>query len=231
MGPGGLCHHVHHLGGAVIDDRAHDHGDVVEHVEPVTHRAPGRGGHAVDDVSVAREIVLIDREHRAVGAERSSAVEQLVQVHRRGVVHGHFANSGADQGREKIPDALGLVDPVRPRADQVDAPLLLDHLAETINRTSRRSTERVAVEVHERAVADDELLAPVGERICGVERQRTGTGDVAGGVSGWGGAGHGRQACQIPRRGCACALRAIRCAIEHPHAGADDAVSPILRMT
>ena len=91
VGAGGLAYEVGDLGGAVVDERTHGDGDVVEPVETVADLAASRAGDAVDDVAVGRELAGGDGDDAPVGTQRERGVHELVQVDRRRVVDDDLA--------------------------------------------------------------------------------------------------------------------------------------------
>ena len=78
--------------------------------------------------------------------------------------------SGADQRRQTVADALGHVQPRRPRADQPGAPLPRHQLRQPLGRAPWWHPQRVAVEVHHLGIDDEELVAEAAQRIGGIER-------------------------------------------------------------
>ena len=61
-----------------------------------------------------------------------------------------------------------------PTADQVAAPLLFHDLRETLAGGSREAAKRVAVEVDEAGILEDEPVAEAGERVGPIESGRPG---------------------------------------------------------
>ena len=138
----------------------------------MTHLATTEAGDALDHVPVGREVAVVDGDHPAPRHEIERDVDLLEDADRRRLVHRDLAGRCAEQRGQFVADGQRQVQPVvlAPRRDQVAGPLLLDHPAERLDRPLRRSAERVAVEVDQVGVGDDELVAPASEWIGGVER-------------------------------------------------------------
>jgi hypothetical protein len=105
-------------------------------------------GDAGDDVAVGREVVGRAHQHVPAGAGPGTGHKQLVEVDRRRVGDEHLAGSGAQHsGGQGVAEPGGLADPVRPRADQLLAPLLLDHARQSGGCLARQPAEGVPVQV------------------------------------------------------------------------------------
>jgi hypothetical protein len=171
--PSGLGRDVGHLGRAVVDDRADGHGDVVESVVVRSHLEPELAGDAVGDVAVRRELVRVDGDDGAGGTQLEGGVQQLVEVHRDRVVDHDLVTVDAEQPGQHRPRLERELEPtVVPGPDQPARPLLGDDALDLVHGPAGRSAQRVAVQVHEGRVRDDELVAPGGERVRSVERHR-----------------------------------------------------------
>ena len=170
---GGFGCDVKQFRSAVVDDRAHGHGDVVQPVEAVTHRQAERLGDAIDDVTVGGEVVLADCNDgarvTAISRKTECGVNGLVHVERGVVVQRDLARRSADQRGQHVADALRHVDPVIPAADQAGGPVVVVHLGQPFQRPLRRHPQRVAVEVDHRRVGNVEPIAKRCQRIGGVQ--------------------------------------------------------------
>ena len=137
-------------------------------------RQPALLGDAVGHVAVGREVVAVEDDLGAVGAQRDGGPHQLVEQHRGGVADHDLTRGGAERHpAELVAEGLGQVEPpLVPPADQPSAPLLGHEPAQPVGRHRQRAPERVAVEVHERGVRADEAVAVGRQRVGGVEAGR-----------------------------------------------------------
>ena len=99
-----------------------------------------------------------------------------------GVGDDHLTRLRADEFADLVADALRRVPPAFvPAADEVVAPLFFDNLFCSLLRDFGHHAQRVAVEVDEVGVGDDEALAVGGEGVEGVEFLGEGEGGGKGG--------------------------------------------------
>ena len=138
-------------------------------VEPAD-RQPAGVGQALEDVAIRREFVT-GGDDRAPGRSRiESRGGQAVQVHARGIRHDRLARPCPEQRRpDPVADPLGPVEPRVPAADEIAAPAIPDQARQPLRGGPRQAPERVAVEVHDRWVVDDEPVPERGERVGRVE--------------------------------------------------------------
>jgi len=170
--PGGLAGHVRHLGRAVVDDRADDHGHPVEVVDARPHLQVLGLGDAGDDVPVRREVRGIDGDGTAVGPEGERGVDELEEVHRDRVVDDDLVIVDPEQRGDGRPCGERQIHPPGvPRPDQPTGPLLGHDPLDRLHGPAGRPAQRVAVEVDEVRVRHDELVPPAGQGVTGVERR------------------------------------------------------------
>ena len=182
MGPAGNRRHVVHPAAAVIDMGQHDDRDIVPD-RPVQLRvaldqaqfvsAAQHPGQALRDVEVGREIALFRDDDRAVRPFGQCRRQQFEQVHRCRIGADNLLGFRADEAGELGAAAPWHVVPVVgvPALDQVEAPLVLDDLADAVLGDVGQGAERVAVEIDD-AVGQVETLAHPRQRIAGVARQQ-----------------------------------------------------------
>ena len=158
---------------------------------PLRHREPVLGLHDHQPVPLAEKIdrplqhVEVRGEVHLVGDDDPAARpgperrhHQLEQVDRCGVRHDDVGRIRADQRRELRADPLaGGEPPLAPPPDQPAAPLAVDRLPEPRTGLPGQPPERIAVEVDEARVADDELPPETGQRVGRV--QSAGLGESA----------------------------------------------------
>ena len=155
--------------------RREGRGDVVG-CRPVdrVRRDPGdlevpRPGQAFEDVAVGRKVVPVGHDHAPPGPRLERRREQLVDVDGRRVADDHLARPRTHERRDQVADPARLGDPVVPAADQLAAPLLGDDAAQAVGGCPREAAQRVAVEVDDLRVVDDEPLSEGRQRVGRVQ--------------------------------------------------------------
>ena len=152
------------------------------------HREPVLGLHDHQAMPLAQEVdrplqhVEVRGEVHLVGDDGPAARpgperrhHELEEIDRRGVRHDDVGRSRPDQRRELRADPLAGGEPsLAPPPDQPAAPLALDRLPEPRTRLPWQAPERVAVEVNQPRIADDELTPEAGERVGRIEAPRLG---------------------------------------------------------
>jgi len=84
-----------------------------------------------------------------------------MQIHTRRVVHDDLAIVGTKQRSEFVPDDERQFKPFTPRPNEARTPFFVHHLVKAMNSCSRQHAERVAVEVRQVGIIDDEPVAPM----------------------------------------------------------------------
>ena len=122
--------------------------------------------------------------NRRPGRAVERGAREPVEVDRRRIADRDLVRPGPeDLRRQQVADPARLAEPVLPAADQLAGPFLAGDPREPLDRRPRRPPERVAVEVEEIRVRDDEPVAERGERIRRVERRGIGRRDRRRGAS------------------------------------------------
>jgi hypothetical protein len=174
---GKACHVAHHAGAIVDMVDQHDGRIAIDQRSEIGARwgelqrhAGVRPGNAFGDVEVGREAVGLGQDHRAVGSQRKSRMERLVNVDGRCVGHHRFARLGADQPADAIAHRVGEREPAGgvPAADQAFGPFLPRRLLEFGEHRLGGRAQRIAVEV-DHAFGQDEALAHGAQRVGGIE--------------------------------------------------------------
>ena len=181
MGLAGNRRHVVHPAAAIVDMGQHDDRDIVpdrafklgialDQAQFVS--AAQHPGQALRDVEVGREIALFRDDDRAVRPFGQCRRQQLEQVDRGRIGADDLAGFRADEGSELGAAAPRHAVPVVgvPALDQVEAPLVLDDLADAVLDDVGQGAERVAVQI-DHAVGQVEALPHPRQRIVGVARQ------------------------------------------------------------
>ena len=178
--PGGSVGDVaeRHQRGLRPDHRRHllrRHAAVGVDIEPAQGE-PELGGHALRDVAVGREVVVVEHDLGAPRAPGHGGPHQLVEQDRRRVPDGDLTRRGPEHhAPELVADLERQVEPhLVPAPDQAGPPLALDELGQRVPGLRQRAAQRVAVEVDERAVGPDELLSVRRQRVGPVELLRVG---------------------------------------------------------
>ena len=183
MGDARHVRHVVQAAAPIVDLRQEEHRRVaVDPVEQIAvggeaQRHAGRGGDAVGDVEVGREVAALGDDVPACGCigllQRDRRAQDLEQVDRRRIACADLAVARADQPADGVADGPAEGDPSGPvpAPDQPVAPFLLDGAADTLGGPCRQGAERVAVEIDD-AVGQAEQVPQRRQRIAGVERQR-----------------------------------------------------------
>ena len=177
--------HVGHPGGAVGDVadeydgglRAEDGrqligGDAFTRVDiDPAQGQPALLRDALGDVAVGREVVAVDHDLGATRAQRHRGPEQLVEEHRRRVADGGLAGCGAEHDpAEVVADHLGQLEPALvPATDQPAAPLLLDEPLQPRPGHLERAAQGVAIEVGQRRLGSNEVIAERRQRVVAVQ--------------------------------------------------------------
>lgn len=164
----------HHEGGVTTDHRRQvvdAHAAVGIGLDPA-HAQPALGGDPLDDVPVGREVVAVHDDLTPAGPGGDRGAHHLVEQHRGRVPDGDLARCGAGH---HLPDPVAerqrqVEPPLVPAPDQPGPPLLLDEGAHPLRRRAQWATERVPVEVDDRAVRADEAVPQPGQGVAGVER-------------------------------------------------------------
>ncbi len=190
---------VGEVAGAVRDLAQHDHGGLATDrlsqrvrgdarravdLDPA-HPAAALGGDALDEVAVRGEVVGVDHDLHAGRVRGVPAVErgsdELVQQHGGRVADDGLTRRRPDHGAaDRVADLERKIHPgLVPPADQATAPLLVHEPFQPFRAAAQRAAERVAVEIHQRRLGADELVAAGREAIgciegCGLCGERVG---------------------------------------------------------
>ena len=128
---------------------------------------------ALEDVEVRGEVQLVGDHGGAAGPRPERRDRQLEEVDGGGIRHDDVVRRRPDQGGELRADPLAGGEPaLAPPSDEAASPLLLDGPTEPRGRLPREPPQRVAVQVDEARVADDELPPEARERIGRVQTAR-----------------------------------------------------------
>ena len=131
----------------------------------------------VGDVEIRREIRALRQDPRlsaeAGHRKRHRGAQRLEEVHRCRIGNDDLAGSRADEPRDLVADALREIDPAGggPAANQPDAPLGFDDVADAIDGGFGQHAKRVAVEIDDACGIDAierELSAQRRQRIARV---------------------------------------------------------------
>ena len=123
------------------------------------------GRDALDDVPVAGEVVGVGHDHAPPGPRVQRRAGQLVQVHRGVVGDQDLPGRGAGELADQVARPGRQVHPVVPGPGQGRAPFLAEHAVHPPQGRQGQRAERVAVQVDQPGLAEQEALAVPAERV------------------------------------------------------------------
>ena len=127
-------------------------------------------GDALEHVAVSGEIVVVSDDDVAARPGSQRGTGQLVQVDRHGVADEDLPSGSPDQVLGHHVASFGWQpDPLIPRSDQADTPVLVDDLGDAGLRAHRQRAERVSVEVDQVPVLLNEPIPEGRELVCRVQ--------------------------------------------------------------